>query len=258
MTEATMIGQLNRENPDLVTVPFAGLATAPPEEGWPAYEAYYRIWGRGYPEIIRKAALSIANNDAVGPWVEARIAAEPYDSSWNNRTYYLLALGSVPATWSARILGRYLFDDRKMITHRDADGDAESSVANPVLAAKGLADMNFSDGPTKGGLFGGIDRGDVEKWQKWWKANEANIEARILQINPGYKPNSQVAGTYATPRPTATPEVVRAIPTPKPTATPALAVQASRADSWFVYLSIGLLAVGIAGIAIAWSLKRQK
>ncbi|MGH8046118.1 MAG: hypothetical protein ACREKL_02635 [Chthoniobacterales bacterium] len=216
--------------------------------------AHYQVLDPNIGDIVQRSGRAIANNTAVQAMLETELKAVPYRTG---REYEIPILGDIPSPWSARLLASHLMNP-VAIKPAERDSDADE-LSNGYAAIEGLSAMGFSDAPSKPDHNGLIhlpyDGTGPDQWRRWWKANEANIEVRILEINPDYKPNSKVAGVYAaTPAPSVANSTPK--PAPAPSATPVVAKPIKRSN-WSMYLCGIALAVAVLG-ATMWALRRKE
>jgi hypothetical protein len=231
--------------------------TAPPEVAWAAF-ADLNAWTHyGNVKLAQQAGREIAENPEIEDYVSKRITALAHDfHNEGERKRFLIPLGDVPSPWSLRLLGHYLIDPAPM-DRENAPDDYDASPNN-VLAVIALSRMNFSDAPSRG-RDPQIYPETLKQWPIWWKANEARIEQRIREINPGYYPPTPTA-TPNTPSPTPTPVVIgeyAATPVaslspkmsqPSLSATPA---EPAKSSDWLIYVIGGFIALCALGM-VAW------
>jgi hypothetical protein len=228
-------------------------AKAPAKDALYAYRTILGFLRYKQPAVVRMASLQIANNSAVGVLIENKLNTFPHTSAnFGDRLYWLDPLGSIPAAWSARILGKYLMDTTPMVTI-DIPTDTVSGP-NYELAAWGLSQMGFSDAPTSGKLEE-LSKDNIQKWKQWWIANEGRIEERIREINPNYNP---VTPKNATPSTFISSQSKTTFPTSKPEPTQARPIpKVSDKLDFTICIGIGIVFLGLIGIAAALFRKRN-
>ncbi len=200
------------------------LTTANPEAAWTVYRALYGFYGHK-PEgkdLVSRAGKAIANNHSVGPFVADLLKEAP--NSWKTDSFRLRTfkmLGSIPSSWSAKLIGNYLLNSEPYENGGPIDA---SSLPNESYCTSAFAMMGFSDGPTSG-WYGSLSQEQKDAWKQWWRENEPRIDERIKEINPSYDvpaPSDQPLETVAetsvaegSPRVQKSPEKVVAAASPE-------------------------------------------